>query len=398
MLGWELPPHHSGGLGVACYEMCREISATGIDIEFVLPYTADHDIDFMDITPAHHQSVNEVKFAGGVYTPEYFSKTDVMVHRQELDLRLQHDLYAHNVAKLVEYMEFDVIHAHDWLTFRAGLLAKKATGKPLIAHVHATQHDQSGGGYGNPEAREIEYTGLMEADKVFAVSQYTKDILVSEYGIPADKISVVHNSMDVSEQIEETHNLHRYLELMQSRGYKVVVNIGRKTLQKGLTHMLETAKKVVDRNSKVLFLIAGGGEQEEELLRMAADLGISQNVIFEGWISGKQLRDSFRIGDVFLMPSVSEPFGLVALEAIGYGTPVIISKQSGVAEVLQNCLKADFWDTDRMADLILNVVKSDSLRNELWRNSFEEYRNQSWKRSAEQMHNHYHELREGVCA
>lgn len=394
MLGWELPPHHSGGLGVACYEMCKEITTHGVDIEFVLPYTAKHSIDFMKITPAHHQSVEKVKLAGGAYTPEFFGHDKVTVHSEQLDLRRQHDLFAQNVAKLVETMEFDIIHAHDWLTFRAGLLAKRATGKPLVAHVHATQYDQSGGGYGNPEAREIEQSCLMEADQIFAVSQLTKDVLVREYGIPSDKISVVHNSMEVHEVVDEDQSVYRYLDVMKSQGYKVVVNIGRKTLQKGLTHLLEAAQKVVAKNPKILFLLAGSGEQERELIELAAYYGISKNVIFVGWVSGKPWRDSYRIGDVFIMPSVSEPFGLVALEAIGYGCPVIISKQSGVAEVLRNCLKADFWDTDKLADLVLQVCEHDSLRNELWRNSFIEYQNQSWRKSAEIMKTQYRQLKE----
>lgn len=392
MLGWELPPHHSGGLGVACFEMCKEISASGVDIEFILPYTAEFKIDFMKITPAHHQSVEEVKFAGGGYTPYNFSKRSVTVHSQRLDLRQQHDLYARNVAKLVEQLEFDIIHAHDWLTFRAGVLAKRATGKPLIAHVHATQYDQSGGNHGNPEAREIEQVCLMEADQIFAVSQYTKNVLVREYGIPDEKIAVVHNSITVEDHYDEEASIHRYLEIMKQHGYKVVVNIGRQTLQKGLTHLLEAAAKVVAKNPKVLFLLAGGGDQRIELIELAAHYGISRNVIIEDWVSGKKLRDTYRVGDVFVMPSISEPFGLVALEAIGFGTPAIISRQSGVAEVLRNSLKVDFWDTDKLADEILQIAEHDSLRDELWRNAFVEYSGMSWQRPAEIMCSQYQSL------
>lgn len=392
MLGWELPPHHSGGLGVACFEMCKEISASGIDIEFVLPYTAEFNIDFMKIVPAHHQSVDEVKFAGGGYTPQYFTKRKISVKKQKLDLRKQHDMFARNVAKLVETREFDIIHAHDWLTFRAGVLAKRVSGKPLIAHVHATQYDQSGGGYGNPEAREIEQTCLMEADQIFAVSKYTKNVLVEHYGIPEEKIQVVYNSLDVTHEIDESVTAHRYLEIMKQNGYKVVVNVGRQTLQKGLTHLLEAAQKVVALNPKVLFLIAGGGEQRDELLEMAAELGISRNVIIEGWVSGKNWRDSFRIGDVFVLPSVSEPFGLVALEAVGFGMPVIVSRQSGVAEVLHNSFKVDFWDVDMMADMILQIVEHDSLRHELWSNAYTEYSNMSWQQSANDMKQQYQRL------
>jgi glycosyltransferase involved in cell wall biosynthesis len=191
---------------------------------------------------------------------------------------------------------------------------------------------------------------------------------------------------------DESKTLHAYLEAMKGHGYKVVTNIGRMTIQKGLTHLIETAAKVVAKNSKVLFLIAGGGEQKEELISLAAHHRISENVIFEGWVSGKSLRDSFRIGNVFIMPSVSEPFGLTPLEAIGYGSPVIVSKQSGVAEVLHNCFKADFWDTDRMADMILAICENESLERTMWQNSYEEYLNQSWVEPTRKMKDKFHEI------
>jgi len=390
MLGWELPPHHAGGMGIACYQMSKELSYHGIDIEFMLPYTAEFAIDFMKVTPTHSQSVHEVRNAGGVYdTADYGMVKNIAVG--SLDLKKQHDLFAHNVAKMTESREFDIIHAHDWLTFRAGLEAKRVSGKPLVLHVHATQYDQSGGGHGNPEVREIEYMAFMMADQIFAVSQHTKNIIVAEYGIPADKIAVVHNSMSVETAIDESSNLHEYLKIMKNNGYKVVVNAGRKTLQKGLTHLLESARKVVNKNPKVLFLLAGGGEQEDELIELAAEYGLSKNVIFEGWMNGtgKPWRDSFKIADVFVMPSVSEPFGLAALEAVGYGAPVIVSKQSGVGEVLEHCFKVDFWDSDMMADMILAICENDSLAQEMWRNSYKEYTSQSWTKSAHIMRDTY---------
>jgi glycosyltransferase involved in cell wall biosynthesis len=228
------------------------------------------------------------------------------------------------------------------------------------------------------------------ADQIFAVSQYTKNIIVKEYGIDSHKIQVVHNSMEIDSDIDESYNVHTYLELMKKNGYKVVVNIGRLTIQKGLTHLLEAAQKVVQKDSKVIFLIAGNGEQLEELIRLAAHYRISSNVIFESWVSGKNWRDTYRIGDMFIMPSVSEPFGLTALEAVGFGTPVIVSKQSGVAEVLQNCFKVDFWDTDQMADMILAIAENDSLAHTMWQNSYEEYKSQSWAKSARKMTERYH--------
>jgi glycogen(starch) synthase len=392
MLGWELPPHHVGGMGVACYQMCKELSYSGVDIEFILPFTAEFDIDFMKITAAHTQTAEDFSIFGGVYDAEWFtSGTKKTYNLGTLDLRRQHDRFAHNVSQLAVDKEFDIIHAHDWLTFKAGMMAKHKTGKPLIVHVHSTQYDQSAGGHGNPEVREIEYQAFHMADQIFAVSQYTKDIIVNQYGIAADKVSVVHNSMEVDDDIDTSPNLHRYLETMKNNGYKVVVNIGRMTIQKGLTHLLEAAQKVVSKDPKVLFLLAGGGEQQEELIRLAADYNISRNVIFESWVSGKKWRDSYRIGDVFIMPSVSEPFGLTALEAIGFGVPVIVSKQSGVGEVLQNCFKTDFWDTTEMADMILAMCQNKSLATEMWRNSYVEYTSQSWNKSARVMCDSYNQ-------
>lgn len=394
MLGWELPPHHAGGMGIACYQMCKSLSASGVDIEFVLPYQAEFNLDFMKVTAAHRQSVEEVMFAGGVYDSKYFVESKVIDVGEKLDLKRQHDFFAHNVARLASSTEFDIIHAHDWLTFKAGMLAKKISGKPLIAHVHATQFDQSAGGLGNPEVREIEYSALMMADQVFAVSQYTKNVIVEQYGIDADKIKVVHNSMEVEDIVDDSSNLLKYLEVMKQHGYKVVVNAGRKTLQKGLSHLIDAAALVIANNPKVLFLLVGGGEQQDELMELAAKKGISSNVIFEGWLNGtgKPWRDTFRIADVFVMPSVSEPFGLAALEAIGYGAPVVISKQSGVAEVLKNCFKVDFWDINQMADMILALVNNPSLASTMWQNSFDEYISQSWEKSAQKMTHSYNEI------
>lgn len=391
MLGWELPPHHAGGMGIACYQMCKELSSHGVDIEFILPYSAEFAIDFMKVTPSSTLTAQEVSNLGGVYDSEYFARYGL----EQDEFVSHHDYFASQVAKLASAAEFDIIHAHDWLTFRAGLEAKRVSGKPLILHVHATQFDQSAGGHGNPIVRDIEQQALLMADHVYAVSQYTKDVIVREYGLPESKITVVHNAMDVtSEEIDNNENAYRYLSEMKKLGYKVVVNAGRKTIQKGLTHLLDAAELVVKKQPKTLFLLVGGGEQENELIEYAAEKGISHNVVSVSWLNGtgKHWRDSFKIADVFVMPSVSEPFGLVALEAIGYGAPVIVSKQSGVAEVIQNCYKVDFWDKEKMADQILSIVEYDSLKNEMWQNSLDEYMAISWRKSAEVMNHGYKQL------
>lgn len=389
MLGWELPPHNSGGLGVACYQLCKALSDKGASIEFVLPYTAEHNIDFMNIHAAHPQDVEAVLKAGIAYDSfKYVKKTGEV---EWIDLFGQSAIYEQAVERIVDIAEFNVIHAHDWLTCRAAIRAKELTGKPLIVHIHSIESDRAGKeGGGNPLVREIEATSMLIADKIIAVSNHTKKAIMREYSIPADKIDVVHNSFDASTLLaEDGNNAYAYLEKMKQNGYKVVANIGRLTIQKGLTNLLIAFKEVVHRNPKAILLMVGSGDQYYELIGLAAQLGISKNVVFTDFQRGKNYRDAYSIADLFVMPSVSEPFGLTPLEAIGYGTPALISRQSGVAEVIQNCLKVDFWDTDEMANQIVSVLRSDALRDELHRNSLNEYDRLSWDESADKLFDMY---------
>lgn len=385
MLGWELPPHNSGGLGVACYQMCKALAKQGVDIEFIVPYTASHDdIKFMKVTPALPLSARAIQKSGIAYDSFKYTLRDGTT--KDVGLLDHTDNYVHAVETIAELGEFDIIHAHDWLTFRAALRAKEISGKPLIAHVHATEFDRAGGKSGNPMVHEIEYMGLLLADRIMAVSQLTKDIIVKEYDIPADKIEVVHNSIDIDAYEDlDPHNAYHYLEKMKQNGYRVVSNIGRLTVQKGLYNLLLAAKEVVARAPKTIFLIVGSGEQYQELLQLSADLGIAGNVVFTDFQRGKRLRDAFAIADLFVMPSVSEPFGLTPLEAIIYGTPVLVSKQSGVSEVITNCLKVDFWDVNEMANQITSVVQHDSLRDELHIQSYAEFIKMSWDAAASKM-------------
>lgn len=397
MLGWELPPYNSGGLGVACYQLCKALSKTNVDIEFVLPYKHDKHIPFMKLVAAHPQDVSRLQISGIAYDSYLYTYSDG--HSETLDIFAQQSLYEKSVAQIAKYGSYDIIHAHDWLTFRAALAAKQVSGLPLIVHLHSIERDRAGGNKGNPMVREIEYMGLMMADKIIAVSAHTKNCIVKEYDIPAEKIEVVHNSID-TESIEplDNDNSYKYLEAMKKEGYRVVVSISRLTVQKGLVNLLHAAKEVVYRAPKTIFLIVGCGEQYYELITLAADLGISKNVIFTSFLRGKQWRDSYSIGDVFVMPSISEPFGLTPLEAISYGTPAIISKQSGISEVINNCLKVDFWDIEEMANKITGVVQNDSLRDELLNNSFKEYIKLSWEDSANKLNKIYNTHACGVAA
>ena len=375
MLGWELPPHNSGGLGVACFQLCKSLAKNNVDIEFVLPYKTDQENDFMKIHSTTPMNYTKLKHHLNVYDGANYLSTHAVTSEQ-----LNYENY---VASKAQENEYDIIHAHDWLTFRAAMKAKQATNLPLIAHVHSIESDRSGGESGNPMIRDIERLGLMMADKVIAVSQMTKESISREYDIPLEKISVVHNSIDVDE-LGELHNdnVYEYIELLKSNGYKVVTNVGRLTIQKNITGLLYAAKDVISVLPKTIFLIVGDGDQYHELIALSAELGILNDVIFAGFQRGKQWRDAFAIADLFVMPSVSEPFGITPLEAINYGTPSLISYQSGVSEIYKNCLKVDFWDKKEMANKIIGFLRNDSLARTMTEMAADEIMTMNWDNSA----------------
>jgi glycosyltransferase involved in cell wall biosynthesis len=385
MLGWELPPHNSGGLGMACYQLCKALSKNDLDIDFVLPYHADdHNVDFMEITAAHPQGVAEVIRSGIAYDSYKYILEDGS--EEWLDIYGQAQLYEKAVARIIDEKEFDILHAHDWLTFRAALLVKERKNCPVILHVHSVESDRAGSKSGNPLVMEIEDVALHMADRIIAVSQQTKNSIVRDYGVPADNIEVIHNSIEPGDIVPlDGNNAYRYLEAMKALGYRVVVNIGRLTVQKNIPNLLKAAKEVIARAPRTMFLIVGSGDQYYELINLAADLGIGEHVLFTDFQRGKNWRDAFAIGDLFIMPSVSEPFGLTPLEAIGYGTPSLVSKQSGVSEVLKNCLKVDFWDVDEMANQITAVMQNDALRDNLFQNANREYQQFSWNEASDKV-------------
>lgn len=392
MLGWELPPHFVGGLGIASYQICQYLAQSGADIEFILPFEADFDeIDFMKVNPVKKVSFSEVVLSGAAaYGSTILSST---VHSGNDLFKTVHTNYIAKAAHIARYGEYDVIHAHDWMTFRAALVAKQISGLPLIVHVHATEFDRSGGNSGNELIHEIEYLGMSMADQVIAVSQITKNTIIARYGINPDKIKVVHNSIDVASKHLQTSNAAAndfvFFERMKEQGFRVISNIGRMTMQKGLMHFLEAAAISLAHHDKLYFMFVGSGDQREELIERAADLGIASNVLFVDFQNGKRLRDAYAITDLFVMPSVAEPFGLTALEAIALGTPVMLSHQSGVGEVLQNVLKVDFWDTQAMANNIVSVAQNDVLRDELHANSYREFLRQTWADAAIKIHDVY---------
>jgi glycosyltransferase involved in cell wall biosynthesis len=380
MLGWELPPHNSGGLGVACYYMSRALAMAGSTIDFVVPYSAHHpNTTFMKIHAATKLKPLERNGLGA-----YDSAITDALHRKPgetlNDIRDVQARYVEFVDDLVRKQRPDAIHAHDWLTIEAGIRAKELTNAPLIVHVHATEFDRSGEHYGNPLVHEIEEQGLLAADRIIAVSEITKRLIVQRYNIPADKVEVVHNAFD-AEIMSGYHyddQTYRYLEHLKREGYTVAATITRFTVQKGLMHFMRAAARACERYDKLVFLFAGDGELRDELLSLSAELGIADKVFLTGFVRVQQWRDAYTVADIFVMSSVSEPFGLTALEAAHHDNALIITKQSGVGEVLSSIFRYDFWDIDRLADQMIAIAASDSLSSELRTNVKREYTRLSW--------------------
>ncbi|HEV7951799.1 MAG TPA: glycosyltransferase family 4 protein [Candidatus Saccharimonadales bacterium] len=403
MLGWELPPHNSGGLGVACYYMSKALALKGAKIDFVVPYQAHHpDTEFMKIHAATKLGPLHRNGLMGSYDSKYLQQIGL----QEADsiglsdMRGVQKRYVEFVEEMVKTNVPDAIHAHDWLTMEAGMRAKELTDAPLIVHVHATEFDRSGEAFGNPIVHEIEYQGLMMADRIIAVSNITKSIIVKKYGIPADKIEVVHNAIDIASMGEHEYDrrTYKYLESLKDEGYTVIATVTRFTIQKGLTHFIRAAARACEKHHKLVFLLAGDGEQRDELMRLSAELGISDKVFFTGFVRGKQWRDAYNVADIFVMSSVSEPFGLTALEAAHHNAALIISRQSGVGEVLHSIFRYDFWDVDVLADQIVGIATSPALAHDLKANIKHEYARISWTDVAQQCMQMYTKMKSGVPA
>ncbi|MBQ3310164.1 glycosyltransferase family 4 protein, partial [Candidatus Saccharibacteria bacterium] len=397
MLGWELPPHNSGGLGVACLNLSRALANEGAEIDFVVPYEADHaSIKHMKVLSAMH--IDPLyRYGGGAYESLKVEEEIIpdLVGEKMLSIRDVQHHYQEFVERYLMEFKPDLVHAHDWLTFEAGVLAKKNFGVPLVAHVHATEFDRSGMHGGNPVIHAIEREGLLWADKIMAVSEATKQLIHEKYDIPLDKIDVAYNSLG-DEFMRDAYEYHgeqyAYLEALKAQGYKIVSTVGRFTIQKGLTHMMRAAARAIEKEPKLVFVFAGDGEERTELVELAARYKISNNVVFTGFVRGKRLRDIYSISDIFVMSSVSEPFGLTALEAAHHGNVLILTKQSGVAEVLRSVMAYDFWDEEKLADEIVAIAKSSALANTLRDGILKEYHKISWEDVAKKVLTVYNEV------
>ena len=384
MFGWEFPPHIAGGLGTACYGMTKGLAENGVEVLFVMPSASgDEDQSSVRIINASDVSCRMVsddidEFLGKVsflhigsnmvpyVSPEEFPYVvEEERLRQKNEFRIQFGSkyrfsgkygknlmeevarYAAVGAEIAMENDFDVIHAHDWLTYFAGIAAKRVSGKPLVIHVHATEFDRSGENI-NTEVYGIEKRGMEEADRVITVSDLTRNIVINKYGIDPAKVVTVHNAVDFGGCDD--------MEVSRSVKEKVVTFLGRITFQKGPEYFIEAAAKVLKRCDNVRFVMAGSGDMLARCVRHVAKLGIADRFHFTGFLRGADVQRMFALSDVYVMPSVSEPFGISPLEAMRTNVPSIISKQSGVAEVLKYAIKVDFWDINAMADAIYALI------------------------------------------
>ncbi len=420
MLGWEFPPFISGGLGTACYGLTKAMDQLGIKVTFVLPRMVEsqYTTHVKMLTPGSQKAISSikgqefknVKFRTVDSLLQPYSSTDL--YRQQLEeiLRRRHDKfskitaasqfiggsdysgnmyaeinrYAVIATQLAADEDFDVIHAHDWMTFPAGVAVAAMSGKPLVVHVHSTEFDRSGE-HVNQMIYDIERMGLNHANKVIAVSNFTRNIIINRYGIDGAKVEVVYNGVEQNSKaaLSDTHI---------DKNEKVVLFLGRITMQKGPEYFLAAAKKVLSVVGNVKFVMAGSGDLMHRAIEIAAELGIGHKVLFTGFLRGDDVRKIYEMADLYVMPSVSEPFGIAPLEALGHDVPVIISKQSGVSEVLKHALKVDFWDVNEIANKIIAVLKYPPLGVTLRSHGNFEVRKLRWSDAATKCAKIYEEM------
>ncbi len=412
MFGWEFPPHISGGLGTACFGLTKGLaSLKDIEVIFVVPKEfGDENPSSMRLIGANNVPVTqkEISFSNTEQKTKYYEvHSEVIPYVGETEFwKLKQKKYSSharfvktdegmkinfsgsygpnlieeikNYAVVAEVIAnentFDLIHAHDWLAYPAGIAAKKVTGKPLVIHVHATDFDRSGGDV-NPTVYSIEREGMEAADKIIAVSNYTRQMVIEKYGIAPEKVTTVYNAV-------EPVSTKNSLNIKKGVNEKVVTFLGRITMQKGPEYFLEAAYLVQKKMNNVRFVMAGSGDKMDEMVARVAELGISDKFHFTGFLQGDDVHQMFKMTDVFVMPSVSEPFGIVPLEAMQSDVPVIISNQSGVSEILKHAVKIDFWDIYAMADSIYGILNYTSLSDFLKESGKNEVSNLKWKNSA----------------
>jgi glycosyltransferase involved in cell wall biosynthesis len=410
MFGWEFPPHIAGGLGTACYGLTKGLAKNEVEVLFVMPHASgDEDQSAVRILNASDvetlsdistieefwKRINFLEIGSNLLpylSPEEFEKA---IEQNLKDTVTDHNIgfgqkykfsgkygttlmeevtrYALVAASIAKLQTFDVIHAHDWLTYPAGIAAKKVSGKPLVIHVHATEFDRSGENV-NQQVFDIERNGMLAADRIITVSHLTRNIVINRYGIDAEKVITVHNAVDFQG--------YSAMEVQRGLPEKIVTFLGRITYQKGPEYFIEAASKVLKQRSDVRFVMAGSGDMLNRSIRRVAKLGMATKFHFTGFLRGADVQRMFAHSDVYVMPSVSEPFGISPLEAMRSNVPTIISKQSGVAEVLKHAIKIDFWDVNALADAIHALLAYPALSAMAIRCGLEEVNTLKWDNAA----------------
>lgn len=380
MIGWELPPFNSGGLGEACLGLSKALAKKGANITFVLPQKVDLHVDFMNLVFAN------VSEEGQDLVREAYLSYETWIKGKKINVKGAPNgyvagalKYAERIGDIVKKAKPDVIHSHDWFTFPAGIAAKEKTTAPFVAQIHSTEFDRTGGNIPNKIVYDIEKKGVESADCVIAISDLQRRILTRDYRVDASKIEVVYNGASFFDK----EKIPPALEFYKSAGYKIVLFLGRITLMKGPEYFVRAAKRILEYEKKVLFIVVGSGDMFSQMVSEAVSLRVMQNFIFTGFLRGDEKDRIFQTADIYVMPSVSEPFGLTVLESIGNGTPVMVSKQSGVSEVISNALKIDFWDTDEIANKVISAIRYPALLTVLRDESKKELPNVNWEKSAD---------------
>jgi len=420
MFGWEFPPHISGGLGTACYGLSKGLLHNEVEVLFVVPkmygdeegesirLISASDVSFDASEQYYHELWKKLTIIGvhsrlvPYMSPEEFAhaskfsklegtdiENSVFSKRFHFSGKYGENLfkevarYAVVAAKIASMYDFDVIHAHDWLTYPAAIAAREVSGKPFIAHVHATEFDRSGENV-NQEVYDMERQGMMAADRIIAVSNFTRNIIINRYGIPSEKVVAIHNAvMPVANFNTKQDRIFRE---------KLVTFLGRVTFQKGPDYFVEAAYKVLQKDNNVRFVMAGTGDMLPKIIKRVAQLRISSKFHFTGFLKGWEVDRIFGMSDVYVMPSVSEPFGISPLEALRSSVPVIISRQSGVAEILRHALKVDFWDVDAIADRIYGLLHYEGISKMFIKYGKAEVENLKWDDAAGKVKGVYSEV------
>lgn len=394
MIGWEYPPHNSGGLGEACAGLTQALAQGGHQIYFTLPYKINHTVEHMQMLgcydPAWQTEPGQPPFASySSRLPMSASEIEkeILGTLPESELENRVSEYAEYVSQTAQMKQnsFELIHAHDWMSFPAAIKMKEELGKPFIAHIHSTEFDRIPHGSGSTYIVHTEYQGVQQADKVIAVSHYTKQVLIDKYGVDPNKIEVVHNGIDPVEQSSVD-----FVNFAPDR--PVIVFMGRLTMQKGAEYFIDLAQKVLSHRKDALFIVAGHGDMYQSLLFKTAGNKLSTAVLFSGFVRGRERDMLLDRANIFVMPSLSEPFGLVALEAAQRHTPVVMSSNSGVKEVLQGSVVADFWDVNKMSDEILRLLEDRAYHEQVTRQQLTSLQTVTWKRAAHRVRSVYQRL------